>query len=65
MGKYSIVDITSFDTYEEALSEADRRWKNLPDQEKAKRESFEIFETPDDEEEFSFAFADLIKSYKE
>lgn len=64
MGKYSIVDITSFDTYEEALAEAERRWNNLSEEEKAKRESFEIFET-DDEEEFSFAFADVVKSYKE
>jgi hypothetical protein len=64
MGKYSIVDITSFDAYEEALAEAERRWNNLSDEEKAKRESFDIFET-DDEEEFSFAFADVIKSYKE
>lgn len=64
MGKYSIVDITSFDTYEEALAEAERRWNNLSEEEKAKRESFDIFET-DDEEEFSFSFADVIKSYKE
>jgi hypothetical protein len=64
MGKYSIIDITTFDTYEEALAEAERRWNNLSDEEKAKRESFEIFET-DDEEEFSFAFADVTKSYKE
>jgi hypothetical protein len=64
MGKYTIVDITTFDTYEEALAEAERRWNNLSDEEKAKRESFEIFET-DDEEEFSFAFADVTKSYKE
>lgn len=63
MGKYSIVDITTFDTYEEALAEADRRWNNLSDEEKAKRESFEIFGT-DGEEEFSFAFADVTKSYK-
>ena len=64
MGKYSIVDITSYTSCEEALAEANRRWNNLSDEEKAKRESFEIFET-DGEEEFSFAFADVIKSYKE
>lgn len=64
MGKYSIVDITSFDTYEEALAEADGRWNSLSEEEKAKRKSFEIFEAPEDEE-FSFAFADIIKSYKE
>ena len=62
MGKYSIVDITTYDTYEEALAEANRRWNNLSDEEKAKRESFDIMSHED--EEFCFTFADVAKAYR-
>ena len=64
MGKYSIVDITTYDTYEEALAEAERRWNNLSDEEKEKRESFEIFSSPYEDEEFNFTFADVVKAYR-
>lgn len=64
MTKYTIVDITTYDTLEEAQAEAEKRWNNLSDEEKAKRDSFDIFQTPANEE-FNFAFADVVKAYKE
>lgn len=63
MGKYTIVDITTYDTYEEALAEAEKRWSNLSDAEKEKRETFDIMHNSD-EDKSNFAFADVMKAYK-
>ena len=65
MSKYSIVDITTYDTLEEALAEAEKRWRDLTDEQKAKRDSFDIFSSPDEDKEFNLAFADVVKAYKE
>lgn len=63
MTKYSIVDITTYDTLEEAVAAAEKRWSNLTDEEKAKRESFDILSH--DGDVFNFIYADVAKTYKE